>query len=66
MVAYGERLLGVPVYELYNPGQRLLLAVLESIPGSDGGRRMNAIICLKHRYIDQMGGTPCPECEEVK
>lgn len=28
------------MYELYNPWQRLLLALLESVSGSDGGRRM--------------------------
>mgnify|MGYP006865016502 CR=1 FL=1 len=22
-----------------------------------------AIICVQHRYIDQMGTTPCPSCE---
>jgi hypothetical protein len=26
-------------------------------------RRMKLIICFKHRYLDQMGNTPCPECE---
>jgi hypothetical protein len=34
--------LGVPVYELYNPGQRLLLEMLESFCWNDGGGRMNA------------------------
>jgi len=23
-----------------------------------------SIVCVKHRYIDQMGTTPCPECRE--
>jgi hypothetical protein len=22
------------------------------------------MICVKHRYVDQVGNTPCPECEE--
>ena len=28
------------------------------------GVKVNRNICVKHRYIDQMGTTPCPECEE--
>jgi hypothetical protein len=73
VVAYGERLLAVPVYELYNPGQRLLLALLESVFGSDGGIRMNIGLCqCKHVEWILYPGCPmkCTDCgadiEEVE
>jgi hypothetical protein len=25
-----------------------------------------SLVCIEHRYIDQMGMTPCPECEEIR
>ena len=53
----------VSMQKLHDTGQATLLQVLEQ---SIGGSIMNAIICVKHRYIDQMGRTPCPECEEVE
>jgi hypothetical protein len=29
-----------------------------------GDYRCKKYICVKHRYIDQIEQTPCPECEE--
>ena len=45
MESCGREKIGVSMYELYNSEQRLLLEMLESVPGSDGERRMICIWC---------------------
>jgi hypothetical protein len=45
------------MYELYNSEQRLLLALLESVPGNDGGRRMSHHQTI---YIVDGNGDPHP------
>jgi len=25
-----------------------------------------SFVCIEHRYIDQMGTKPCPECEQIR
>jgi hypothetical protein len=63
MESYSREAIEVSVCELYNTKQATLLAVLEFVYCEWRRRRMKGIICVKHGYIDQLGITPCPDCQ---